>query len=203
VHQLLSLIQAGGITMIPILVASVVAVALIIEAAWALGRSRKRYEHHLLNPKAPADAASRDVFSTVLAYRQSHPYATAEEVRTFAEIAFGSLERKIGWLQTLAAIAPLLGLFGTVSGMIHIFSVVSTSRPTNPLAQLAGGISEALVATGGGLLVAIVAALGYSMLINRLDAFSSTVVGYLSEQRRDQARPKHSPTIEEAKFGAQ
>lgn len=201
-YQFLSLIKAGGLTMIPILVASVVAVALIIEAAWALGRARKRYEQHLLNPKAPADAGSRDVFSTVLAYRQAHPYANAEEVRAYAELAFGGMERKIGWLQTLAALAPLLGLFGTVSGMIHIFSVVSVSRPTNPLAQLAGGISEALVATGGGLLVAIVAALGYSVLINRLDAFSGAVVGYLSEQRREaQARPKRP--IEEAKFGAQ
>lgn len=199
--QLLSLIKAGGITMIPILVTSVIAVALIIEAAWALSRARKRYEHHLLNPKAPADASSRDVFSTLLAYRQAHPYATAEEVRSFSEIAFGPMERKIGWLQTLAAIAPLLGLFGTVSGMIHIFQVVSTSRPTNPLAQLAGGISEALVATGGGLLVAIVAAIGYSTLINRLDAFSSTVVGYLCESRRD-ASPRPKRPIEEANFGA-
>jgi len=201
VYELLSLIKAGGITMIPLFIASVFAVALIIEAAWGLGRARKRYEHHLLNPKAPADAGSRDVFSTVLAYRQANPYASSEEVRNFADLAFGNTERKIGWLQTLAAIAPLLGLFGTVSGMIHIFSVVSSTRPTNPLTQLAGGISEALVATGGGLLVAIVAALGYSMLINRLDAFSATVVGYLSEQRRDQARPKRP--IEEVKFGAQ
>lgn len=198
-YQFLSLIQSGGLTMIPILLASVIAVALILEATWGLSRARKRYEHHLMNPKAPADASSRDGFSSLLAYRQANPQASADEIRSYAEIAFGRMERKIGWLQTIAAIAPLLGLLGTVSGMIHIFSVVSATRPTNPLAQLAGGISEALVATGGGLAVAIIAALGYSTLINRLDAFSSTALGYLTEQRREPSRPKRP--IEEAKLG--
>lgn len=200
--RLISLIQAGGWTIVPILLASIATVALIFECGWTLSKSRKRFEAFLLNPKAPnlmpGDRA--DAVSTLLSYRLTYPQAKADDIRNYAEVAFGPLERKISWLNIIAAIAPLLGLIGTVSGMIHNFSVVASTRPTNPLAQLSGGISEALIATAGGLLVAIVAALAYHTLTNRVDALMSTVLGALTTQPVPERGPKGMPG--EVSFGS-
>lgn len=202
--RLISLIQAGGWTIIPILLASIATVALIFECAWTLSKSRKRFEAFLLNPKAPnlmpGDRA--DAISTLLSYHMAHPQAKADEIRNYAEVAFGPLDRKVGWLQTIAAIAPLLGLVGTVSGMIHNFSVVASTRPTNPLAQLSAGISEALVATAGGLLVAIVAALAFHTLTNRIDSLLGWVLGALTAQGAPERAPKGARGSEEVTFGS-
>lgn len=86
-----------------------------------------------------------------------------------------SMDRRVSWLGLIAAIAPLLGLIGTVFGMIRIFHQVSLERPANPIAALSGGISEALVATAGGLIVAVIAAVGQHALGNALDAVSGEV----------------------------
>ena len=70
------------------------------------------------------------------------------------------LERFIGVLGTIASISPLLGLLGTVLGMIRTFNTLSTGGAGNPMA-LAGGIAEALITTAAGLTVAIPALLAY------------------------------------------
>lgn len=201
--RLISLIQSGGWTILPILLASIATVALIFDCAWTLGKSRKRFEAFLLNPKAPSlmPGERADAISTLLGYRFAHPQAKAEEVRNYAEVAFGPLDRKISWLNTVAAIAPLLGLIGTVSGMIHNFSVVASTRPTNPLAQLSAGISEALVATAGGLVVAIVAALAYHTFTNRIDSLMNWVLGALTQNAPERA-PKGARGPEEVSFGS-
>ncbi|MNX54603.1 Biopolymer transport protein ExbB [compost metagenome] len=202
--RLITLIQTGGWMMIPILLASVVTVALIFECAWTLGKSRKRFEAFLMNPQGfqPINPGERpDPVSTLIAYRLANPRSSAEEVRAYSEVAFGPVDRKVGWLQVLAAIAPLLGLLGTVSGMIQNFGLVASTRPTNPLAQLSAGISEALVATAGGLLVAVVAALGHHWLSNRADALLLSAQGVVTGHEPERpTKPRRS--IEEANFGS-
>lgn len=200
--QLISLIQSGGWTIFPILLASIATVALIFDCAWTLGKSRKRFEAFLLHPKAQGAGDRADAVATLIDYRLANPQAKPEEIRSFAEFAFGPLDRKVGWLQTIAAIAPLLGLVGTVSGMIHNFSVIASTRPTNPLAQLSAGISEALIATAGGLLVAIVAALAFHTLTNRIDALMGWVLGVLTTQGAPERNAKGSRGSEEVSLGS-
>ena len=79
------------------------------------------------------------------------------------------LERYLNTLGTIAAISPLLGLLGTVTGMIRTFSALTANTAGDPSA-LAGGISEALITTAAGLMVAIPALIGYRYLRGRVDA---------------------------------
>jgi biopolymer transport protein ExbB len=79
------------------------------------------------------------------------------------------LERYLNMLGTIAAVSPLLGLLGTVTGMIRTFRAITTAGIGNP-AAMAGGIAEALLTTAAGLLVAIPALLAYRYLRGRVDA---------------------------------
>jgi len=78
------------------------------------------------------------------------------------------LDRFIGALGTIASLSPLMGLLGTVFGMIRTFNSITTEGIGNPVA-LAGGIAEALVSTAAGLTVAIPALIGYKFLRGRVD----------------------------------
>jgi biopolymer transport protein ExbB len=79
------------------------------------------------------------------------------------------LERFLNMLGTIAAISPLLGLLGTVTGMIRTFKAITVAGVGNPTA-MAGGIAEALITTAAGLLVAIPALVAYRYLRGRVDA---------------------------------
>ena len=80
-----------------------------------------------------------------------------------------SLERYINVIGTIAGVSPLLGLLGTVSGMIKCFNIISMQEVADP-ASLAGGISEALITTAAGLMVAIPAYVVYRYLANKADS---------------------------------
>jgi biopolymer transport protein ExbB len=79
------------------------------------------------------------------------------------------LDKRVGILSTIAHLAPLLGLLGTVSGMIKTFNVISLQGAGNP-AMLAGGISEALITTATGLCVAIPALVCYRIVKDKADS---------------------------------
>src|ERR671911_107049 len=78
------------------------------------------------------------------------------------------LERFIGTLGTIASLSPLMGLLGTVMGMIRTFNAITTSGIGNP-ASLAGGIAEALITTAAGLAVAIPATIAYRVLRGKVE----------------------------------
>ena len=91
------------------------------------------------------------------------------------------IERKTSILSIVASIAPMVGLLGTVFGMIKIFNQVSIQKPTNPLEALSGGISEALFATAGGLFVAIITGFFHHFLTMSLDSIDDKIFALIDE----------------------
>ena len=83
-----------------------------------------------------------------------------------------ALEKNLNWLGICATVSPLIGLLGTVTGMISVFRVLALEGPGNPFA-LAAGISEALVTTATGLIIAIPSLLFYHFFTGRAETFIS------------------------------
>ena len=163
-----SIILAAGWPIWPLLFASIVAVALIIERLVALRRSKvlpkgllqsviTEYKQQGVSEALIANIEVQSQLGRVLAAGLRNVGSSREIMREAIEeagsLAAHELERYLTTLGTIASISPLMGLFGTVVGMIEIFGSQSPSG-TNPL-QLAHGISVALYNTGFGLIIAI------------------------------------------------
>ena len=110
------------------------------------------------------------------------------------------LERYLNTLGTIAAISPLLGLLGTVIGMVKVFAAITTNGVGDP-SVLAGGISEALITTAAGLSVAIPALIGYRYLRGRIDALvvqmekeATSLVDALHRKQRIDVASRNSET---------
>lgn len=176
-------LTAGGPVMIPIALCSIVALAVFLERAWALRRARvvpRSFAVQVLTfaeqgrfEDAEAACRSHDipagrVLSTVIAHRGSARGLIKERVEEVGRREAADLERGIPILGTIASIAPLLGLLGTVGGMIITFKTMQTSGLGN-MGSLAGGISQALVTTFAGLTVGIPAVVANRWLLTRVD----------------------------------
>ena len=163
-----SIILAAGWPIWPLLFASIIAVALIIERLVALRRSKvlpsgllqrviAEYKQHGANDAMIASLEAQSPLGRVLSAGLRNVGSSREIMREAIEEAGGvvahELERYLTTLGTIASISPLMGLFGTVVGMIEIFGSQSPTG-TNPM-QLAHGISVALYNTGFGLVIAI------------------------------------------------
>lgn len=186
---LLSIIQAAGWPIWPLIACSIVALALIIERLYHLRQP-------LVAPPALIDEvisvsrnslpaadvvnklAENSVLGRVLASGLrsviAEPRITEEALRQSLEnagrTAVHHIERYLNTLGTIAAAAPLLGLFGTVVGMIEIFGSQAPTGGTNPQ-QLAHGISVALYNTAFGLIVAIPSLMFYRYFRGKVDTF--------------------------------
>lgn len=186
-----SIIQAAGWPIWPLLLASVIAVALIIERSAALRRGKilpagllqsavAGYRQHGLNEDQLLRLEGGSPLGRVLAAGMRNAGSSREIMKESIEEAgrgvAHELERFLTSLGTIASIAPLMGLFGTVVGMIEIFGS-PTSSGTNPQA-LAHGISVALYNTGFGLIIAIPAMIFYRH-------FRALVDGFLVEMEQE------------------
>jgi biopolymer transport protein ExbB len=180
---MLEIVQAGGWMMFPIIACSIVAVAIVLERLWSLQRRRVLpsgltsevwdwLKSNRFDPKNLQDLYESSPLGQVLAAGLAHRFGTREVVKESIEDAgrhaVHDLERYLSTLGTIAAISPLLGLLGTVSGMIRSFTAITAQGVGNPTV-LAGGISEALVTTAAGLMVAIPALIAYRYLRARVD----------------------------------
>jgi biopolymer transport protein ExbB len=181
---LFSIIQAAGWPVWFLLIASFLAVALIVERAISLQRRRVMPEKLLdevlalhrnrqttpeMVQKLEANSPLGRVFATGLRHSLEGRDIMKESMEETGRAVAHELERYLGALGTLATVSPLLGLFGTVIGMIEIFGAQSPSG-NNPQA-LAHGISIALYNTALGLVVAIPALIAYRAYRTRVDGF--------------------------------
>ena len=168
--SLFDLFQQGNWVMWPLLLCSILAVTIVFERLF-YGMSRKRVLPLRLTASVEELLAANkieDIFrlcsdngsplSRILLAGLRNANRPRQEIVEALEFAgrreFSLLNRNVGILGTIAAISPLLGLFGTVVGMIESFSVIKQVGIGNP-ALLAGGISQALVATASGIGIAI------------------------------------------------
>lgn len=188
------IVSAGGLLMLPIIICSVVALAIVVERFWTLRRAKvlpnnlvadvwKQLNSNQLNRENIQKLRSGSPLGGVLAAGVMNRNGDREHLRNAVEDA-GShaaheLERYLPALGTIAAVTPLIGLLGTVIGMIRVFTNITTLGVGNP-SQLAGGISQALITTAGGLMVAIPALMFYRFFRAKVDEL---VVGMEKESR--------------------
>ena len=163
------MVQSGGWLMLPIILCSVIAVAIIGERFWSLQQKRvapnllvaqiwQWHKNKLLDEEHIRALAISSPLGKILAaglVNRHHPRDIMKEsIEETGRQVVQDLERYLNTLGTIASITPLLGLLGTVIGMIKVFAAITTQGVGNPTV-LAGGISEALITTAAGLSVAI------------------------------------------------
>lgn len=176
--DLISLIVKGGVVMIPLLLCSVISLAVTIERIlfWRRIRSKEPIEQMLQSVEQEKinEAVSRGqesilptarVLASGLAHRNPS-FSKAMEVAAQAEVPI--LKRRLGILDTIITLAPLLGLLGTITGMISSFGIMSEAGLGQPHA-VTGGVAEALIATATGLLIAILTLIPYNYFTCRAE----------------------------------
>ena len=179
---MLELIKAGGLVMVPILLLGVLALAIIIERFWSLrskevlppglgaevrewARGRQLDPQHIdvLRRNSPLG----EVLAAALDVRYRPRELIKERVEDVGRHVAHHMERFLNTLGTIASVSPLLGLLGTVFGMIQMFLKILTTG-VGDVNQLAGGIGQALISTAGGLCVAIPAVMFHRYFLGRI-----------------------------------
>jgi biopolymer transport protein ExbB len=216
---LLKLLESGGWVMVPLAIASFLTVVLIIACLFSIRRPavvtrrymetaeallRKRDYLGLIAISNRHSEAVARITSRTLDFATKNPAASAESIREVAETegarVASSLNHRIAYLADIATLSPMLGLLGTVIGIINSFGILAsnTSQPRPML--LAGGVSQALVATAAGLVIGIIAMVFYSIfrgkvgsMVSDLEAATSHLVNMISShaavaRRSDRAR---------------
>jgi biopolymer transport protein ExbB len=177
------LVRAGGPFMWPIILCSIIAAAIVFERLWTLQERRvlppdltrrvwQLVESGQVNDKVIAALEQNSPMGRLLAVGLQHHHRAREILRERLEDAgrhiVHDLERFLNTLGTIAGISPLLGLLGTVTGIIKSFNAISVGGMGDPR-LLSVGISEALVCTAAGLCVAIPSLICYRYLRGRVD----------------------------------
>ncbi len=177
------LLKAGGILMVPIVACSILALAIILERIWTLRASRvappqsinelwrwikkKELNGHKLKALQASSPLGRILAGGLINAKHGREIMK-ESIEHEASQVIHELERFLNPLGTIATITPLLGLLGTVIGMIKVFAEIQLAGVGNA-GNLAGGISEALITTAAGLSVAIPALVCHRYFIRRVD----------------------------------
>ena len=188
------LVKSGGWLMVPILLCSIITMAIVAERFWTLQRRRIAPERlvtevwqwarsgalgegtlgeeriRTLRTESPLGR----ILAAGLASRSRHRDVMKESIEEVGRQVVHELERYLDALGTIASICPLLGLLGTVIGMIKVFAVITTQGVGDP-GVLASGISEALITTAAGLSVAIPALMFHRYFRSRVDELVLTM----------------------------
>jgi biopolymer transport protein ExbB len=184
------IIVAGGWMMLPIILCSVAVIAITVERYWSLNPSKIAPRNLLAQvwswiKNNQIDAARLrelkqssplgQILAAGLSNSRHGREVMKDSIQESANQVIHQLEKYVGLLGTIAAIAPLLGLLGTVFGMIKVFSAIMLEGGSGNTAALAGGISEALITTAAGLGVAIPAMIFHRFFLRRIDSIVVTM----------------------------
>jgi biopolymer transport protein ExbB len=221
--NLLDILRDGGLMMAPLFACSFVMSVFLFERAISLRRGRviprpfvKRFLHQVREGKVDRDQALElcqengspiaEVFAAAVR-KWGRPSVELEQtVIDAGERASSGLRRYIRVFNGISTISPLMGLTGTVFGMIRLFNAISTADAMGRTELLAGGISEAMLTTAAGLLIAIPALCIYLFFLGRverllsdIDALAQELVGLISaeaihDERQSKLRSKSRPT---------
>ena len=189
---MLELVKAGGWPMIPLLMLSALALAIIVERAWTLRRAavvppnlgrevrawaagRKLDPSHIESLRATSPLGA--LLAAALDVRHRPRDQIRERIEDVGRHLVHRMERYLNSLGTIAAAGPLLGLFGTVVGMIQMFLGI-LDHGIGDVNQLAGGIGKALVCTATGMIVAIPA-----LMFHRY--FRGRIAGYIVDMEHE------------------
>jgi len=205
----LEIVQSGGWLMVPILLCSVVAAAICVERLWTLQRSRIVPKNLLsqiwsavkteeLDTQKLRELRSNSPLGQVLAAGVANARRGRDVMKEAMEEAASQvshdMERYLTSLGIIASISPLLGLLGTVVGMIKVFTALMLEGAGNANV-LAGGISQALITTAAGLSVAIPALMFHRFFLRRIDELivtmeqeASKLVDILQGDREEEPR---------------
>jgi biopolymer transport protein ExbB len=178
-------IQKGGLLMWPILACSIIAIAVFAERFFYLHRAnihvgeflkglsnliRRRNFAEALHEAAGTPGPVARVIHAALLQHAAPRSELREVVQEAGQLEVPKLERFLGVLATLAFLAPLLGLIGTVSGMIEAFGTIASHGGYATVTELSGGIYKSLLTTAAGLVVATPTFVAYSYLSSRINA---------------------------------
>ena len=178
---MIQIFSNGGPVMWPLLICSIVTVATVLERLFFIARERtrrrpkiveeilQRVERHDLGGALQAGQGSRDFVARVLVFALAHRAESfSSAVLRAANQELKKFNRGLAILDTIITLAPLLGLLGTVTGMLHAFGLLGGRELDAPQA-ITGGIAQALTATAFGLGIAITALIPFNYLNSRLE----------------------------------
>ena len=186
---MLELIKAGGWLMAPIILCSILTTAIVLERFWTLQRKRIVPKHLVaqiwhwaknnqldaehINSLRAGSPLGRVLAAGLVNLRHSREIMK-ESIEDTGRHVVHELERFLNTLGTIAAITPLLGLLGTVFGVIQVFTAMTSHGVGNPT-EMAGGIAKALVTTAAGMSVAIPSLVFYRFFRGRVDELVITM----------------------------
>jgi len=180
------ILKTGGLLIWPIVICSVIALAIVCERFWSLRSGNVQPSGLLQQIREGIEARSLDrdriaeirrasplgrVLAAGLINAGKNRLVMKDSIEEEGRAVVHGLERNLNALGTIATITPLLGLLGTVVGMIKVFAAITASGVGNPKI-LAGGISEALITTAAGLAVGIPALMFYRYFKSRVNGLS-------------------------------
>ena len=180
---MVEIVKSGGWLMLPIILCAIVAMGIILERFWTLQQKRVIPEDltskvwgwvkkDQLDQKQiqtlHQGSALGQILAAGLVNRDRERAVLKDAIEDTGRHVVHELERYLETLGTVAAVTPLLGLLGTVIGMVQVFTAITTHGVGNPTV-LAGGIAQALITTAAGLSVAIPSLIAYRYYRSRVD----------------------------------
>jgi biopolymer transport protein ExbB len=214
-----NLIQSGGWAMVPLAILSILAVMFVVVFLFTMRRGSILTQHYMntaevllkkrdhsgfLAISARHSEAIARVMQRVLDFMTKNPNASFESIREIAQTegaAYAtSLQHRVIYLADIGVLAPMVGLFGTVLGIIKSFGVMATNTQVPRPMLLAAGVSEALVATAAGLILGIIAMGFYAIfrgraqtLISDLESGAAHLMGLIALNLSAKREPSHLP----------